>query len=122
MGTAIIILILILLCIIGVKSYAKKLASGCCGASGDKVKKVKVADKNQEHYPYLAELKIDGMVCGSCANRVENCLNAITGVWASVDLGSQSAKVRMKEKVEEERLRDAVRDVGYTVLKVDFKN
>ncbi|MCI7814187.1 MAG: heavy metal-associated domain-containing protein [Lachnospiraceae bacterium] len=121
MGTVIIILILIMICIIGVKSYAKKLASGCCGASGDQVKKIKVADKNRAHYPYLAEMKLDGMVCGNCAKRVENCLNAIEGVWASVDLGAQSAKVRMKERVEEEKLRNAVNSAGYTVLKVDFQ-
>lgn len=121
MGTAIIILILVILCIVGIKSYAKKLASGCCGAGGDRVKKVKVSDKNEAHYPYLAELKIDGMVCGSCANRVENCLNAVEGIWASVDLGNQSAKVRMKDKIEEQRLRDIVREAGYTVMKVTFQ-
>ena len=121
MGTAVIILILIIVCIIGVKSYAKKLSSGCCGSGGDKVKKIRVQDKNESHYPYVAELKIDGMVCGNCANRVENCLNAISGVWASVDLGKQSAKVRMKEKIEEETLRCTVNKAGYTVMKVNFQ-
>ncbi len=120
MGTAIVILILIIVCIIGIKSYAKKLASGCCGTAGEKVKKKKVEDRNESHYPYMAELKIDGMVCGNCANRVENCLNELNGVWASVDLGKQSVKVRMKEKIEEQKLKDTVRDAGYTVLKVEF--
>lgn len=120
MGTAIVILILIIVCIIGIKSYAKKLASGCCGTAGEKVKKKKVEDRNESHYPYMAELKIDGMVCGNCANRVENRLNELNGVWASVDLGKQSAKVRMKEKIEEQKLKDTVRDAGYTVLKVEF--
>ena len=33
MSTAIICAVLIVIAIIGIKSYAKKLTSGCCGAS-----------------------------------------------------------------------------------------
>ena len=43
MGTAVIIVILIVIVIFSVKSYMKKLASGCCGAGEDKVKKIKPA-------------------------------------------------------------------------------
>lgn len=35
-----------------IRSYRKKLASGCCGASDESVKKNKVADKDKSHYPY----------------------------------------------------------------------
>ena len=34
-----------------IRSYRKKLASGCCGASDESVKKNKVADKDKSHYP-----------------------------------------------------------------------
>ena len=35
-----------------IRSYKKKLASGCCGASDESVKKNKVTDKDKSHYPY----------------------------------------------------------------------
>ena len=53
MSTAIICAVLIVIAIIGIKSYAKKLTSGCCGASSQpSVKKIKVRDKDKSHYPY----------------------------------------------------------------------
>ena len=43
------------------------------------MKKVKVKDKDPSHYPYEKILKIDGMTCGNCANRVENASIIWTG-------------------------------------------
>ena len=87
MSTAIICAVLIVIAIIGIKSYAKKLTSGCCGASSQpSVKKMKVRDKDKSHYPYSRLLKVDGMSCGNCASYVENALNSLEGVWAQVDL------------------------------------
>lgn len=69
MSTAIICAVLIVIAIIGIKSYAKKLTSGCCGASSQpSVKKMKVRDKDKSHYPYSLLLKVDGMSCGNCAS------------------------------------------------------
>ena len=59
-------IILIAFAVLVIKSYAKKLAAGCCGAGGDTAKKVKVADKNKAHYPYAATLTVDGMMCAAC--------------------------------------------------------
>ena len=75
-------------------------------------------ERNKAHYPYTKILKIDGMSCGNCANRVENALNALDGVWASVDLGSQEALVRMKQPTDPELLKNAVRKQGYTVIRI----
>lgn len=116
-STAVICVILAVICIFSVKKYRKKLTSGCCGAGGEgTVKKRRVSDRNKAHYPYTKILKIDGMSCGNCANRVENALNALDGVWASVDLGSQEALVRMKQPTDPELLKNAVRKQGYTVI------
>ena len=119
MATAVICIILVIAVIAGVKSYMKKLRSGCCGASSEpSVIKVKVKDKDPSHYPYEKILKIDGMTCGNCANRVENALNHLDGVYASVDLMKEEAVVRMKEKLEDQTLKKAVAAAGYTVYKV----
>ena len=118
-STAVICVILAVICIFSVKKYRKKLTSGCCGAGGEgTVKKRRVSDRNKAHYPYTKILKIDGMSCGNCANRVENALNALDGVWASVDLGSQEALVRMKQPTDPELLKNAVRKQGYSVIRL----
>ncbi len=119
MSTAIIVVILIGVAVLGIKSYSKKLTSGCCGASsGPAEKKVKVKDRDKSHYPYRKILSIDGMVCGNCSTRVENALNGLEGVWAVADLSKGQADVRMKSPVEETVLKQTVRDVGYTVYKI----
>mgnify|MGYP006076812381 CR=1 FL=1 len=122
MSTAIICLIIIVLMVIGIKSYAKKLTSGCCGASSGKApKKIKVADKDISHYPYRKLLKVDGMVCGHCAVNVENSLNRLDGIWARVNLEKGEADVYMKTDVADQQLKEAVRAAGYTVYRVEEK-
>lgn len=118
-STAIIVVILVLLCIHAVRSYAKKLRSGCCGSSGEKAeKKVRVADRNKEHYPYQVSVEIEGMVCGNCAIRVENALNRMEGVWTKVDLSARQALIRSKQPIAEQTIRSEVRRLGYTVMKI----
>ena len=120
MSTAIICAVLIVIAIIGIKSYAKKLTSGCCGASSQpSVKKMKVRDKDKSHYPYSLLLKVDGMSCGNCASHVENALNSLEGVWAQVDLEKGEALVRMKQEYGNNELKQAVKDAGYVVYKIE---
>ena len=63
-------------------------------------------------------LTIDGMTCSNCSRRVENALNSLDGVWAKVDLGERKADVRLKQAPDNDALRHAVQDVGYTVLSI----
>ena len=118
-ATVIIIVALVVIAVIAIASYRKKLASGCCGTSGETVKKNKVQDKNKEHYPYTVTLNVDGMTCQNCSARVENALNGIEGVWAHADVSTGKVMVRMKEEVGEDILRRTVNDIGgYTVMSV----
>ena len=120
MSTLVIVLILIVIVVFGIKSYCKKLSSGCCGASsGPSEKKMKVKDRDKSHYPYREILSIDGMVCGNCSTRVENALNRLEGVWATVDLAKGQADVRTKTLPDEPALKQAVRNAGYTVYKIE---
>ena len=62
MATALICLVLIIIAVFGIRSYRKRLTSGCCSPSDETaVKKVKVKDKDISHYPYHKILKVDGM-------------------------------------------------------------
>lgn len=94
-ATAVLTALLVIVVVISVKSYSKKLTSGCCG--GGDVPKPRKVDKNPDHYSHHVMLEIEGMACQNCAKRVENALNAIDGVWAEVDLKQKRAKVRQKE-------------------------
>ena len=57
------------------------------------------------------------MTCKNCAVRVENALNRIDGVWATVDFPQNRALVRMKTPVDEEALRAAVWKSGYVAVR-----
>ncbi len=122
MSTAIIVLILVVIAIFSIKSYAKKLSSGCCGSGGDTEKKIKVRDKNPEHYSKCVEIGIDGMTCTHCKIRIENALNSEEGVWAEVDLKNQSATVRMKDMISEDALRHIISRAGYLATYVDAQD
>ena len=105
--------VLVVIAMITVKSYAKKLTSGCCGTGGDVPKRIKVTDRDIQQYPYTTILHVDGMTCKNCVRRVENALNGIDGVWAEVRLQEEVAKVYMKENVSTERLCIAIEEAGY---------
>ena len=49
--TIVIVIILAAIAVFAVLSYVKKLRSGCCGSSDEKVRRSRVADWNKSHYP-----------------------------------------------------------------------
>lgn len=114
MGTAIIVAVLTVFGLIALKSYAKKLRSGCCGA-GDSEAVVKVKDTDETHYPHYIELSVSGMTCKKCKQHVENAFNKRDGLWAQVDLKKGLAEVRAKKELTDFELRDIVSGAGYTV-------
>ncbi|MGI6195616.1 MAG: heavy-metal-associated domain-containing protein [Eubacteriales bacterium] len=114
MGTAIIVAVLTVFGLIALKSYAKKLRSGCCGA-GDSEAVVKVKDTDETHYPHHIELSVSGMTCKKCKQHVENAFNKRDGLWAQVDLKKGLAEVRAKKELTNFELRGIVSGAGYTV-------
>lgn len=118
MANAVIIVLLIVLAVFSIKSYAKKLSKGCCGAGGDSTKKIKVKDKNIANYPFCTVIGVEGMTCVHCKLRVENALNGWDGVWAEVDLGKKSVLVRMKKELSDDELRGIITSAGYGVTEI----
>lgn len=90
----------------------------CCsdGTSNKKTKKTVVADTDESHYPYCDESLIGGMSCDGCAQNVENAINALDGVWATVTYANHTARVRSKRPIDRGVLETAVRDAGYYVM------
>lgn len=115
-STAVIVALLIVIGFIAVRKCVKNLRHGCCGGSGEE--KVKVADKNAAHYPYSVTLKIEGMRCANCTDRVENALNRLDGIWAKVSLKRAEAVLRSKSVLDDETLRTAVARAGYRVTEI----
>src|SRR3990167_5764554 len=68
-------------------------------------------------------LPIKGMHCASCAITIEKSLKRIPGVkTANVNFASEKANIEYDfNKVDEEKLEDAVKDAGYEVIKTGGK-
>lgn len=113
-ATILISIILAGLFLLGLRTLRQHLVSGCCGGSGEAVHKMRVSDRDPAHYQYAEQLNIGGMHCKSCAIRVQNALNSLDGVYATVDLDSKTSKVLMKERLPERALLSAVEKAGYS--------
>ena len=120
MGNFVILALVAVMIFFAVKSVIKRGKNGCCGGGECSVDSVKVSDKEESHYPFKATISVEDMHCGNCKKKVENALNAISGIWATVDLSSHTAEVRMKEEHSEEELRETISKAGYGVSKVEF--
>ncbi len=123
MGNVIIIMALVL--VIGIAVYSTvhrvRYGSSCCGERDPEEKKVKVADRNKNNYPYTYVLKVDGMHCSNCARRVENALNAVNGRWAIADVSKKEVLLRTKSEENESELGSVIAKAGYTMLSLKIK-
>lgn len=118
MGTFFVILILLLVAALAVKSIVHRIRHGsaCCGERDAPEKKIKVADKNKENYPYTYIMSVDGMHCSNCMRHVENALNKTEGIWATASLEKKSVTIRSKKQLEKTVLEKIVSTSGYTPL------
>lgn len=113
MGTTIVLSILLVCCFIGVRSTIKRIAHGCCGGGSNVIKQRKPADTDISHYPYTYHIKVEGMTCGSCKKRVENALNAVEGVYATVHLRKKTAEIHSKKELDQEKIFHTIAVAGY---------
>lgn len=114
MGDFIIIGIIAVLVIFGVISGRKHFKNGgCCGGentvkSRKKLNKV-IATKT---------VKIEGMTCENCANRVEWAINDIDGLVGKVNLKKNEAVVSMEKAVDDAVIKAAIEKAGYDVTEI----
>ena len=65
-------------------------------------------------------LKINGMMCSGCENRVKNAVENIEGVKkVTADHATGSVKVLCDEKVSKNSIEEVVEDIGYVVVRND---
>ncbi len=67
------------------------------------------------------EVVIGGMTCASCAARIENHLNELDGVAATVNYATEKAKVTCGSSVTADEVIAAIEEIGYTAKPVGAK-
>lgn len=61
-------------------------------------------------------IKVEGMVCGGCENRVQNALKTIEGVENVVaNHTNGTVRVTSKDEVEVETMKEKIEDIGFEV-------
>ena len=62
------------------------------------------------------EIRIEGMRCVNCQNRVTEALNEIEGLSAKVSYKRKNAQLKMERQVSDEEIKKAVEHAGYKVV------
>lgn len=63
-------------------------------------------------------IKVNGMVCGGCENRVKNAISTIEGVESvTADHNTGKVVVSAKDEVKESEIKEKVEDIGFEVVK-----
>lgn len=111
----IILLLLTAVIFAGVRTRKHFRGGGCCGSGGNIIR-----DKKTLTDPKQGEriLIIQGMSCENCEIRVENALNRLNGVAASVSFKRKRAVVSYSQPVEDQLLKQTVERLGYQVTEL----
>ena len=108
-----VLLLIVVFALLRAKKHFK--GGGCCGSGGNTIRLKKTLDG-----PKLGEkiLTIEGMTCENCEIRVENALNRLDHVAASVRWKKKTAVVTYNAEVTNEALKTAVERMGYKVTSI----
>ncbi|MDY6268747.1 MAG: heavy-metal-associated domain-containing protein [Selenomonadaceae bacterium] len=117
MISTVIVGLVVLACLGIAAKHIYKLFRGetsCCGTEAPKVPEKKLDG------PIVGEkvVKIAGMTCGNCKNRVEMLLDDIDGAAAKVNLHRNQATVKMTRDVSDDEIRTALAGSGYEVVSI----
>ncbi|CCX58026.1 heavy-metal-associated domain-containing protein [Blautia hydrogenotrophica] len=111
----VIVVVLAVVILAGLRGSFKHLRGegSCCGGESTvKPKKKKLTGQivNQK------EIRIEGMRCVNCQNRVTEALNEIEGLSAKVSYKRKNAQLKMERQVSDEEIKKAVEHAGYKVV------
>lgn len=67
-------------------------------------------------------IKIDGMKCSGCANRVNNALKEIKGIKkVNVNLEEKYADIVYKKDIDNETITNVIAELGFKVTGIEDK-
>ena len=117
MGTAIIIVVLVIIVIFAVKSGIKhgKGEGGCCGSGGTmkEDKKVLAGDIIATKL-----VTIEGMHCDNCKNSIEHQINRIDGAACEVNLKKKTAAIQLDKPVDDDLIRRTIERLDFKVVDI----
>ncbi len=117
-GTLIVLVIVIAVAALALRSSIGhfKGEGGCCDTGGGTL-----PDHKELEGPKIGEktVRIEGMHCENCKNRVERAINRIDGAVAKVDLKKKVALVSFDREISEEDIRKAVEEQDYKVVGIE---
>ena len=115
MVDAIIILIVIVLLFFALKGSIRhfKGDGSCCRSSSSLLK----TDEKHLDGPVVAvrEVRISGMHCENCAEKVRRAVDSIDGASASVNLSEGKATVKMDRRIDDIVIKRKIEEAGYSV-------
>ena len=113
MGTAIIIVVLVIIVIFAVKSGIKhgKGEGGCCGSGG--TMKVLAGDIIATKL-----VTIEGMHCDNCKNSIEHQINRIDGAACEVNLKKKTAAIQLDKPVDDDLIRRTIERLDFKVVDI----
>ena len=115
MENVIVFVLLAIIVLIALSATIKRLKSkgGCCSGGDYKLKKKKLKTVIQEKTFY-----VKGMHCEHCKNRIEESVNHIAGVSATVNLKKNQVLVEYETLVDDTSIINQIEKLGYVVMSV----
>lgn len=116
MSTAIIIMILIIICFFAIKNSQShfKGEGGCCGG-GD----IELSEKTLNHIMDQKKVYIKGMHCENCVKRITNAINDKSYLVCHVDLKKNIAYIDGSQMIDNNEIQDIIEKLGYQVTKIE---
>lgn len=63
-------------------------------------------------------IKVKGMVCNGCENRVQNALKTIEGITqVEADYTKETVKITASNEISEKTIEEKIEDIGFEVEK-----
>ena len=63
-------------------------------------------------------LKVNGMECGGCENRIKNALSTIEGIESvDADYKTGIVKIKSNEEITKEQMEETIEDIGFEIEK-----
>lgn len=118
LGTAFVLIILVVIVIFAIKSCLKNKCGGDCSSCGGSCSSVggKGGKKNlQNAIAGKKIVSIEGMQCGHCKDSVESAVNKIDGAACMADPDKNQAIVFMSKEISDEEIKSAIESVGFKV-------
>lgn len=117
MGTAIIVIILSIVIIIGVKNSITHMKGegGCCGGGGSIIEEKKVLENTVIGRKIV---HIEGMHCENCKNSIERQINRIDGASCKVNLKKKTAVIEYDREIDNDKIRRTIQMLDFNVTDI----